>query len=171
MDKGLRRGLVMVLSCVMLMGGSLLYAEPQEEAEKRSLSVEEQMRQMGYSEEAIRAYKKEEVKLPPTWPWSPSFPTREQKKEVVASSWIMTALLGGLTVYFAVEHNDVYPKPAAFAGGVTAISATVATIYTFKPVRERSALLNLEKGRVVMGVPSSHIKEKEYHLSLLKIRF
>lgn len=171
MEKGLRTGLVVVLSCIILMGSSPLYAEPPEEAEGESLSTEEQIRQMGYSGEVIRAYKREEVKLPPTWPWSPSFPTKGQKKEVVASSWIITALLGGLTVYFSIEHNDVYPKPAAFAGAATGISAIVATIYTVKPAREESALLNLEKGRVVIGVPSPNIKEKECHFSLLKIRF
>lgn len=170
MDKRLKKGLVLTLSLIMLMSSSLLYAEAPEE-EKKPLSVEEQIRQLGYSEEVIRAYKKEEVKLPPTWPWSPSFPTREQKKEVVASGWIITALLGGLTVYFAVEHPNVDPQPAAFAGAATAISAAVAAIYTFKPVRERPAFLNLERGRVVIGIPSPVINEKECHLSLLEIKF
>jgi len=171
MDERLRMGLVVFLSCVVLMGGLPLYAEPLEEEEK-PLGVKEQIRQMGYSEEVIKAYRKEEkVKLLSTWPWSPSFPTRERKKEVVASSWIITAFLGGLTVYFAVEHSDVEPPPAAFSGAVTGISAIVATIYSVKPVRESSTLLNLEKGRVVIKLPSTHIKEKECHLSLLKIKF
>jgi hypothetical protein len=172
MGKGLKLGLVVVLSCSVLAGNIALYAQSPGQKEEKSLSLEEELEQMGYSEEAIRKYTEEEdPPLPATWPFSPSFPTAARKKEVVTGSWMVTAVLGAATAYFAIERYGTSPPPAAISGSAAGISAIIATIYTFKPVRESSAFLDGDGAGMAIETPFSSSPDKEYYLSLLKIEF